>query len=219
MKKSPFKFIVIITLVIIAIIALLVVLSNSQSQKETELGEQPPIEGQPVLGDEDAPVTVVEFGDFKCPACKAWGDQVYPQLVDDYVDSGDVNFSFINVLFHGGESELASLAAESVLKQNPDVYWDFHKALFAAQPASHDEQWVTTDNILDIASGVEGIDTDELQTAIENETEIDAVEKDDNLVSKFGVELTPTIMINDIMIEDPFDYEAIKNAIESELEG
>ncbi|MDA6082947.1 thioredoxin domain-containing protein, partial [Escherichia coli] len=77
---------------------------------------------------------VVEFGDFKCPACKAWGQNIFPKLVEDYVDTGKVKFSYINVLFHGDESKLGSVAAEAVYKQNPDSYWDFNKALFDAHP-------------------------------------------------------------------------------------
>eukprot|EP00130_Batrachochytrium_dendrobatidis_P008522 XP_006683397.1 hypothetical protein BATDEDRAFT_28910 [Batrachochytrium dendrobatidis JAM81] len=171
------------------------------------------------IGDPDAPVTVVEFGDFKCPSCKAWGENIYPQLVSDYVDTGKVKFSFINVLFHGEESELASLAAESVYKQNPDSYWEFHKALFKEQPSeNHDSSWVTIEKILEVASGVSGIDTDKLKSDIESNSEIDEVNKDTELVTEFEVQLTPTIMVNETMIEDPFDYEAIKNAIDNALE-
>ncbi|GLO68352.1 disulfide bond formation protein D [Oceanobacillus kimchii] len=220
-KNSPMKFIVIITLVVVALIVALVVINNnnSESSEGTTLDKQPPIDGQPTLGDSNAPVTVVEFGDFKCPSCKAWGENIYPQLVNDYVDTGKVKFSFINVLFHGEESKLASLAAESVYKQNPEAYWEFHKTLFKAQPsANHDSSWVTTEKILEVASSVSGIDTDQLKSDIESNSGMNEVNKDTELVTEFNVQLTPTIMVNETMIEDPFDYEAIKNAIESALE-
>ncbi|MFD1849684.1 DsbA family protein [Oceanobacillus bengalensis] len=220
-NNSPFKFVVIITLVIVALIVALVVINNnnSESNEETTFDKQPTIDGQPTLGDLDAPVTVVEFGDFKCPSCKAWGENIYPQLVSDYVDTGKVKFSFINVLFHGEESKLASLAAESVYKQNPEAYWEFHKALFKEQPSvNHDSSWVTTEKILEVASGVSGIDTDKLKTAIESNSEMNEVNKDTELVTEFDVQLTPTIMVNETMIEDPFDYEAIKKAIDDALE-
>lgn len=55
----------------------------------------------------------------------------------DYVDTGDVKFSYINVLFQGNESVVGSLAAEAVYEQSPESYCDFHKALFAAQPSEH----------------------------------------------------------------------------------
>lgn len=188
--------------------------------KKSRLKSNHQLKGQPTLGEQNAPVTVVEFGDFKCPACKAWGETIFPRLVSDYVDTGEVKFSFINVLFHGEESRLGSLAAESVYKQNPDTYWDFHKALFAEQPSeNHDSQWITTDKIIEVADGVPNIDIKQLESDIETNAAIDKVNKDAELVTEFEVQLTPTIMVNETMIEDPFDYEAIKQAIDNALEG
>ncbi|WP_088051959.1 DsbA family protein [Virgibacillus dakarensis] len=220
-KNSPFKIVVVVTLVIVALIIALVVISNNNSESDQGMTfeKQPSTEGQPTLGDTNAPVTVVEFGDFKCPACKVWGTDIFPQLVSDYVDTGKVKFSFINVLFHGQESKLGSLAAETVYKQNPNAYWDFHKALFKEQPSeNHDSSWITTEKILEVASTVPEINTDKLKAAIENNSEINEVNKDSELVTEFNVEVTPTIMVNGKVMEDPYDYDAIQKAIEDALE-
>ena len=221
MKNSTMKISVIITTVIIALgIALVVLNNNKDSEAGESFAEQPPIEGQPVLGEDNAPVTVVEFGDFKCPSCKAWGETIFPQLVNDYVDTGEVKFSYINTLFHGQESTLASMAAESVLKQSPDAYWEFHEALFNEQPTeNHDSSWITNKKILEVANGTENINVEELEIALEEQSGLEEVNKDTELVEAFNVQMTPSIMVNDIMLEDPFDYEAIKNLIDQELEG
>ncbi|GIO22826.1 DsbA family protein [Oceanobacillus sp. J11TS1] len=222
MKGSPIKIVVIITLAIVALIVALIVLNNNNSEygEEQSFERQPSIDGQPTIGDSDAPVTVVEFGDFKCPACKAWGETVYPQLVSDYVDTGKIQFAFINVLFHGEESKLGSLAAESVYKQNSDAYWDFHNALFAEQPSDdHHSVWITTDKTLEVAGGIPNIDVEQLKVDVESNTAIEEVNKDTELVTEFEVQLTPTIMVNNTVIEDPFDYESIKQAIDNALKG
>lgn len=216
------KIIVIITTVIIILGVALVVLSNNNNNLEAgeTYTEQPPIDGQPVLGEDDAPVTVMEFGDFKCPACKIWGETIFPQLITDYVDTGEVKFSYINTPFHGEESTLASLAAESILEQKPDAYWDFHNALFAEQPSeNHDSQWITVEKILEIANGIQNIDLERLESALEEQSKIEEVNRDVELVEKFSVQKTPTIMVNETMLKDPFDYEAIKALIDQELEG
>lgn len=218
-NNSPIKVAMFITLIIVAILIALVLINNkSESNVEETMERQPPIDGQPTLGDANAPVTIVEFGDFKCPACKAWGEGIFSQLKSDYVDEGKVKFSYINVLFHGEESKLGSLAAESIFKQNPDSYWDFHKELYEEQP-SDDGLWITQDKILEIANRVSNIDTDELKEALENNSEINEVNKDSELVTEFNVQFTPTIMVNDTIIEDPFNYEEIKTAIDNELNG
>ncbi|MFC4025517.1 DsbA family protein [Oceanobacillus longus] len=220
-KNSTLKILVIITTVVILLGIALVVLNNSKNPDNGEtFAEQPPIEGQPILGEADAPVTVVEFGDFKCPSCKAWGETIFPQLVKDYVDTGKVKFSYINTLFHGEESTLGSMAAESVYEQSPDTYWEFHTTLFDEQPSeNHHSQWITNEKILEVANGIENINVQQLELALEEQSGLEEVKKDTELVEKFNVQMTPSIMVNDIMLEDPFDYEAIKKLIEQELEG
>ncbi len=218
-KNSGMKMAVILTIIILGVLAALVVINSETKNTGSEV-KVPSIEGQPILGEANAPVTVVEFGDFKCPSCKAWGETIFPRLVSEYVDTGKVKFSYINVLFHGEESKLGSIAAESVLKNSPDAYWDFHKGLFKEQPSqNHDALWINQEKILEVASGVPGIDVDKLKTDIEQQSDLEAVNKDTELVEEFKVQQTPTIIINGIMLEDPFDYEKIKTHIEKELEG
>lgn len=219
--NKPFKMAVVITIIIFALLIALMLVNNMKSDTTNNVSfdKQPSIEGQPVLGDPDAPVTVVEFGDFKCPACKAWSQNFYPQLVKDYVETGKVKFAYINVLFHGEESKLGSLAAESVFKQNPESYWIFNKEMFKAQPSeNHDDLWITKEKILEIASGIPNIDVEQLEADINNQTEMDEVNKDSQLVEEFEVKLTPSIMVNGTMVEDPFDYEQIKLLIDQALE-
>lgn len=222
MKNSTMKFAVTFTLVAVVLLAAIVIIINKQAPDESEVVRQEvDLTGQPILGEEDAPVTVVEFGDFKCPSCKAWGEIVYPQLIEDYVLSGDVKFSYVNVLFHGKESIVASLGAESVYKQDPNVYWDFHNNLFAAQPevARHDDVWVTTEKLVELAGEFPSIDLEQLTKDVDGELTMDLVDIDKDLFKKHNVSQTPTININGITMEDPFDYEAIKEVIDSELEA
>ncbi|PIC69256.1 dihydroneopterin aldolase [Sporosarcina sp. P16b] len=216
-KNSNMKFAVVLTLVAIGILVAVVVLSNKQESLPIEI-KQIDVTGQPSIGEKDAPVTVVEFGDFKCPSCKAWGEMIYPKLVDEYVETGKVKFSFVNVLFHGNESTLASIAAESVYERSPGMYWNFHQAMFDAQPVeNHDGPWITPERILEIASGFPEIDQTLLKEDMEQEATMESVKIDEDLVREAGVSMTPTIVINGKMMEDPFDYEAIKTTIEQEI--
>lgn len=222
MKKNNAgaKFAVILTLLIFVVVALIVVLNQKKEPvTETVITEPPSIEGQPLFGELDAPVTIVEFGDFKCPSCKAWGETVFPKLVQDYIDSGDVNFAYVNVLFHGQESVTAALAAESVYAQDPNIYWDFHKTLFSSQPetAKHDELWVTTEKLLELTNNMPSISPEKLTQDLEKEFTMPQVEIDTALYKKYGVGVTPTIMINDKKISDPFNYEEIQKVLEEEL--
>ena len=108
MKNKPFRIAMLATLVIFAVISAFVIFNQKDQDVISTSDEFPPIEGQPTMGNSESVVQVVEFGDFKCPSCKAWGESIYPQLIKDYVETDKISFSYINVLFHGKESEPVS---------------------------------------------------------------------------------------------------------------
>lgn len=217
------KKLMIITIVVVVIaVAAMIILNKKidQADQENAKGEHPVIDNQPTMGEEDAPVSIVEFGDYKCPGCKTWSEKVLPKLEKDYINTGKAKLSYINVLFHGEESVRAALASESVFKQDPENFWAFHEALFAAQPATeqHDEQWVTTEKLLEIAKETApNVDLDQLEKDIDEQTTAAEVSIDEQLVQKHNIESTPSVIIDGVLVKDPFDYKAIANLIEKGL--
>lgn len=222
-KGSGSRNFVLYTGIIVLIVVLLVVINQVQKKSEGQdktLSSAPTTESQPVLGDTNAKVSIVEFGDYMCPSCKIWGDTVWPQLQKDFVDTGKATFSFVNVDFHGQPSVTGALASESLLKSNPDQFWAFHKALFDAQPASdHDLTWLTEDKAVEVAKSViPDLDEAALRTSMNSDEMRDQFLLDKQLYQKFNVNQTPTIVVNKTQISNPFDYAAIKAAIEANLE-
>lgn len=88
-------------------------------------------------GDPNAPVKLVEFSDFQCPFCRRFWEQTEPLIIENYVRSGKVLFTYrsagnwvSNNLRQGGvESENAAMAAYCAADQNR--FWEYHDALFA----------------------------------------------------------------------------------------
>ncbi|MDQ8739125.1 DsbA family protein [Paenibacillus sp. LHD-38] len=220
-KNKKSRSLVVYTLVVIVLFVALFIINQFSKNKDSEnqtTAEAPSTISQPVMGNEDAKVSIVEFGDYKCPSCKAWGEQVLPQLKKDYIDSGKAKFSYTNVLFHGEESKLGALAGEAILKSNPDDFWSFHKALFNAQPAAnHDDLWITEEKLLEVAKvSVPTLDLEQFRLNFKSSENQESVDLDQKLVQQFNIQQTPTIMINNIVISNPLDYDAIKVAIEQE---
>ena len=83
----------------------------------------------PVLGDRSAPVTIVEYGDFKCPSCTAFATQVQPELVRRYVNAGKVRLVWRDFPVIDGESEPAAQAASCAAAQGR--FWQYHDALYS----------------------------------------------------------------------------------------
>jgi protein-disulfide isomerase len=219
-KQSPLKIAVLITLTLFVLIAALVVINNSRSDSgEAGSSNNPPsLEGQPVLGDDQAPVTVTVFGDYMCPSCKLWEQEVYPQLEKEYISKGDVKLSAINVIFHGTESENAALAAEQVLKEDPESFWAFHNKVFESQP-EHGEKWATPSKMAEIAEETTAIEPDDIVKKISDKTYSDQLQTDEDLVRDYGVQSTPTVMINGKTVSDEalFDFGKMKELIDEEL--
>ncbi len=74
-----------------------------------------------VLGDPDAPVTVVEFADLQCPYCKIASDTVVPEIVERYVRNGDAKLVFRDVAFIGDDSLRAGQLAAAAGETGPHV--------------------------------------------------------------------------------------------------
>lgn len=214
-KKTVF-----IVTAIIGVVLLLIVFNYSGNPYEDEqvFDSTPNLEGQPTVGNSEAPVSIVEFGDFMCPACNAWGEEIYPLILEDFIDTGDAQFGYINTPFHGQQSEKSSLAAESVYANAPDDYWDFHHGLFGEQESdNHHSEWVTDAVITEMVESHTSLNAEDVLSDIENETFSSELEKDANLNSEYSVQFTPTIFINNVMIQDPFDYNEITETINNEL--
>ncbi|MGY4691651.1 DsbA family protein [Salibacterium sp. K-3] len=214
------KILVVVTAVVFAAMGVFL-FTRPDNPAGSQAGSKLELDDQPVMGENDAPVQVVEFGDYKCPACKSWNQTVFPMLEQSYINNGDVSFSYVNTLFHGEESRLAALASESVWDRHPDAFWSFHDTLFENQPdnQSHDDVWITPDALGEIASQLdEGPEPAQLVEDVEQAAYEERVNTDQALVDENNIELTPSILVNGTLMEDPFDWEAIQAAIEEELE-
>ncbi|MQA88012.1 MAG: thioredoxin domain-containing protein [Streptosporangiales bacterium] len=83
------------------------------------------------LGRDDAPVTIVEFGDYQCPNCGQFAREIKPRLVREYVDKGVVRLMWRDFPFYGEQSVDAAVAARAAGRQGE--FWAYHDALYANQ--------------------------------------------------------------------------------------
>lgn len=105
-------------------------------------------DGAFVLGDPDAPLTIVAFEDFFCPHCQNYAETVR-QFIDAYVRQGLANFEFrLYPLANPQYSTTAAKVAECVAVQDLGQFWDAHDLLF---------QFAATNNVADMAANIAGL--------------------------------------------------------------
>ncbi len=128
-----------VLLAAIVVVALIVISSGGSDDSTTETGDVAVFDGIPqqvnVLGDPDAPVTMVEFADLQCPFCKEYTVDVLPDLVEKYVKSGDVKMELNLLTFIGTDSQTLAAAAYGAAEQ--DLMWQWADVAYARQGAEN----------------------------------------------------------------------------------
>ena len=175
------------------------------------------LEGQPVIGDPDAPITMIAFEDFKCPACRNFEEGVFPLIENDYIRSGQVKFHFINYPIPlGQDSFTAAVAAECAFAQSEDAFWDYKTILYRSQE-SEGRAWATPSKLEDLAQTyVPELDSSELRACIDEERYLDEVNADKEMGVVAGVQGTPTLFVNGQRLVD-YLPQTVQAAIEGAL--
>lgn len=166
-----------------------------------------------VLGDANAPVTIVEYADFQCPVCKRAESEVLSKIEKDYVTSGKVNIEFRMFPFIGQESWDAAQAAEAAREQGK--FWEYHDALFNAQGRENGGSY-SYDNLVKIAREV-GLDVAQFEATLTSNKYLDPIQKEVDEAQSAGVESTPTFFVNGEKITGLQRYSKFEDAIAKAL--
>lgn len=164
------------------------------------------VENRPSLGPADAPIVMVEFGDFHCSYCKRFHDETITPLLETYGDQ--VRFVFRDYPILGAASVQAALAANCAYDQN--AFWGFHDRLYAA-PSD-----LTRDKFLEYAQAL-NLNMDEFTTCYDDAIHQDTVVQDYNDAQALGVTGTPTFFINGKVFIGAQPYESFAALIDAEL--
>ncbi|MBS4173913.1 thioredoxin domain-containing protein [Bacillus sp. FJAT-49736] len=188
----------VVGLVVICIIGL-VLLTKLTGKDNVEFDFD--YKNQPYVGKSDAPVNIVEFGDYKCPVCKNFTENVYPETIKKLVDTGKVKFYFFHYPFINKDSTRAALFSEAVYGElGNDAFWKFHELLYSKQPEDKKYELIDvyTDSFLQktLKEIVSDKDVQKVETAIKENRYANALNKDQEYVEKLKIDSTPTFFIN-----------------------
>lgn len=170
-----------------------------------------------ILGNPDASVTIVEYGDFQCPFCGQFYSQTEPLIVANYINTGKAKMVFRNFAFLGAESTAAAEADECAEDQNQA--WAYHNALYTAKVADdaagggEDDGFFSTAELLKLGQQV-GLNMTTFTSCVNNNTDANLVATDKANASNDGIESTPTFFINGQEIEGAQPYSAFQAVLD-----
>ena len=178
--------------------------AQAQDVSPAELMKPGPL-GEMVLGDDKAPVTIIEYASMTCPHCANFHATTYPELKKRYIDTGKVRFIFrefpLDQLAAAGFM-LARCSAQDVKAAVPGLditkvaaqrYYAMIETLFAQQ-----KDWVVQrplQPLLNIAKQA-GFSEQSFNECLKNQTVLDGIKEVGDRGGKLGVNSTPTFFIN-----------------------
>ena len=150
-----------------------------------------------VLGDPNAPITIVEFTDFGCSFCRRHHQFTFRQLVDEFVERGKVFYVVKQFPITSPQGELAALAAICAGEQG--AYWTMHDALFAAGDVWYGDAVTARRQIMTIAADL-GLDRAELQACIERPSTQDVIARHVSEAHALHIFGTPVFFVNNQLL-------------------
>lgn len=169
-----------------------------------------------VLGEANAPVTVVEYGSFTCPHCKDFHDESFKPLKANYIDTGKVKFIFREVYF----DRYGLWASMMARCGGATRYFGINSMLYdqLQEWAASDDPTVVVENIKKIGRTA-GMEDAAIQACLEDAATAEAlVAWSQGNMQADNIQGTPTFMINGQQYSN-MSYADLKTILDEKLGG
>ncbi len=167
--------------------------AGKNNEKTAALAALPAISSDDfVLGDQNAPVTVIEYGDFQCPFCSKFFKDTESTLREKYIKTGKVKFIYRNFAFLGDESLWAANAARCAGEQGQ--FWQYHDYLYSNQ--SGENQGAFSKSNLKSFAAVLGLVQEKFDSCLDSEKYTAVIQKEIKEGGEAGVSGVPATFIN-----------------------
>ena len=147
----------------------------------------------PILGDINAPLTLVEFGDYQCTFCKKFFDETEKSILMNYVETGKVKVLFKDFIVVNEDSVNAASAAHCANDQK--MFWQYHSTLYNNWDGEG-TGWASSEQLHQFASTL-GLDMNKFSECMSQSKWKDMVLSSHADGRTLGVDATPTFFIID----------------------
>ena len=164
---------------------------EESSKDSTILNKENLLDGSIILGNPDAKITVVEFGDYQCTFCYKFHNDVMKKIHEKYIKSGDVNFVYKDFPLNGKSSILASEA--TYCAQQQDQFWAYHDILYDNW-GGENTGWITQTILSDFAKEL-GLDLKKFNSCMKNSEFQQKVLNNEGFAREININATPSFLI------------------------
>ena len=193
-------------------------------QKQTEITKIQSLSvftdnASPILGNPNAPITMVEFGDYQCTFCSKFFHETENSIITNYIKTGKVKVLFKDYIILGQDSINAANAAHCANDQK--LFWEYHSMLYNNW-AGENTGWADLAHLHEFANTL-GLDMDVFSTCMSDLKWNELVNLSSKDGQKLGVSGTPTFFVIDqnndvIKIVGAQHYDVFKQIFDSALD-
>ena len=195
------------------------VMITTQEESSTDsmvLNKKNLLEGSTILGNPNAKISIVEFGDYQCTFCYKFHKDTMKMSVEQYVVDGEVNFVYKDFPLNGPSSMMASEA--SYCAQEQGKFWQYHDKIYENWEGEN-TGWVTRDALEKFAEN-SALDMNEFNSCMNDSKYRQKVLDNEEFAREINIDATPSFIIFDdtnayrIIGAQPFEkFEQVLNEL------
>ena len=161
--------------------------NNSEKLTSTKLIEN----GSPFMGNINAPITIVEWGDYQCTFCYKFHQNTLDIINEDFIKTGKVKIIFKDFPLNGLDSKLAAEA--SYCAQDQEKYWKYHDELFKNWGGER-TGWITRESLDKFAETVD-LDLKKFNKCLDDHKYENKVDLLYEFGKEIGIDATPSFLV------------------------
>ena len=202
---KPVRLAALSLLALSAVSATLPARADKAQTQTMSLLAKPPALPDMALGNDKAPITIIEYSSLTCPHCAAFEENVFPMLRSKYIDTGKVRFVSREFPLEL-KAAAASMLARCIAANDAPRYFDAITMLFKQQDAVVEH---TVETLKDIG-GHFGMSEQDVDACEKNQDQLDKIQADEKFAfEQLKVDATPTFFINGEMSKGSMSFEEL----------
>ena len=147
--------------------------------------------GSPILGNSNAPITILEWGDYQCTFCYKFHQSTLDVINEEFIKTGKVKLIFKDFPLNGPDSFLAAQAAYCA--QDQERYWQFHNELYKNWGGER-TGWITRNSLEKFANTI-NLNLDEFNKCLDEKKYEQKVTTLHEFGKEIGIDATPSFLV------------------------
>ena len=147
--------------------------------------------GSPIMGDPDAPITILEWGDYQCTFCYKFHQDTLDIINDEFIKTGKVKVIFKDFPLNGLDSKLA--AESSYCAHDQGKYWEYHNQLYENW-AGERTGWITREALSEFAKSI-NLDTAKFNKCLNESKYENKINSIYEFGKQIGIDATPSFLV------------------------